>query len=194
MAGQTPLASRPARWHGVGQLPAMPLTRLWSAARPADQPSWGMGMRQGEALAEGFYWYAEKLMGLREHYQEPAGSPAHLRPSRRPRLFGRLHPHRRASGHGKGTGQNPSEALRSYQTAARAGNYLAYVFIARLLSCTEHFPRAEPSANRNMTGLLRKGPDFDGRPHPFGNARTAFAEPPDESDDALTNDRYTARA
>ena len=96
--------------------------------------------------------------------------------------------------HGKGTGQNPSEALRSYQTAARAGNYLAYVFIARLLSCTEHFPRAEPSANRNMTGLLRKGPDFDGRPHPFGNARTAFAEPPDESDDALTNDRYTARA
>src|SRR4051794_5566662 len=102
-------------------------------------------MSQGEALAEGFYWYAEKLIW---GYEDTTKNPQEaLRFYRQAADLGFSDAYIRIGElqeHGKGTGQNPSEALRSYQTAARAGNYLAYAFIARLLSRTEHLPRAEP--------------------------------------------------
>src|SRR3954454_17698083 len=102
-------------------------------------------MSQGEALAKGFYWYAEKLMwGYEDITKDPEEA---LRFYRQAADLGFSDAYIRIGElqeHGKGTGQNPREALRSYQTAATAGNYLASAFIARLLSRTEHFPRAEP--------------------------------------------------
>jgi TPR repeat protein len=101
-------------------------------------------MSDSEALAEGFYWYAEKLMWGYEHvnpnpeeafrfYRQAADlgfSDAMIR-------MGEL------LEHGKGVAQNAIDALIQYQKAAKAGIFLGWGFMARLLSRTKHYPKAE---------------------------------------------------
>jgi Sel1 repeat len=103
-----------------------------------------MSGAEGKALAEGFYWYAEKLMwgyedtpknpqeALRFYKQAAAleWSDAHIR-------IGQLHEY------GKGTSQDAAAALASYQKAAAAGNFFAHAFIAKLLSRTPHAEKAD---------------------------------------------------
>jgi TPR repeat protein len=99
---------------------------------------------ESNALAEGFYWYAEKLMWGYENvtpnpeeafrfYRQAADlgfSDAMIR-------MGEL------LEHGKGVAQNAKDALVQYQKAANAGNFLGWGFIARFLSRTKHHPKAE---------------------------------------------------
>ena len=78
----------------------------------------------GSALAEGFYWYAEKLMW---GYEDMARNPEEaLRFYRQAADLGLSDAHIRIGQlqeYGKGTAQSPSEALMSYQRAAEAGNW-----------------------------------------------------------------------
>jgi TPR repeat protein len=94
---------------------------------------------QAQALAEGFYRHAEKLMWGDEDtaknldealrlYRQAADlgfADAYIR-------IGELHEYR------TGTAQNVTEALLSYQRAIKAGNFYGYAFIAMLLSRTSH--------------------------------------------------------
>jgi TPR repeat protein len=87
------------------------------------------------ALAEGLYWYAEKLLwgyeGVEKDYSEAfrlfrqaadlGFSDAHLR-------IGQLHEY------GKGTERDTSAALVSYRTAVEAGNFFGFAFLAKLVS------------------------------------------------------------
>jgi TPR repeat protein len=94
---------------------------------------------QAQALAEGFYRHAEKLMrgdndtakNLEEalrFYRQAADlgfADAYIR-------IGELHEYR------KGTAQDATEARLSYQQAVKAGNFYGYAFMAMLLSRTSH--------------------------------------------------------
>jgi TPR repeat protein len=98
----------------------------------------------GTALAEGFYWYAEKLMW---GYEGTTKNPAEaLRLYRQSAALGFSDAHIRIGElleYGKGTKANPNDALVSYQKATKAGNFLAYAFIAKLISRTKHRSRAD---------------------------------------------------
>jgi TPR repeat protein len=94
---------------------------------------------EGNALADGIYWMAEKLawahddvrpdpreaMQLYRQSAELGFSDAHIR-------IGELQEH------GKGTERSPQQALASYREALRLGNPLGYAFLGRLLSRSEH--------------------------------------------------------
>jgi hypothetical protein len=98
----------------------------------------------GSALAEGLYWYAEKLMwgyeGVEKNYSEALNlfrqaadlgfSDAHLR-------VGQLHEY------GKGTERNASAALGCYRTAVEAGNFFGFAFLANLVFRSSHNARAQ---------------------------------------------------
>jgi hypothetical protein len=43
---------------------------------------------------------------------------------------------------GKGTTRDPAAAFKSYLAAAKAGNFVALVFLAKLLSQTRHLEKA----------------------------------------------------
>ena len=89
----------------------------------------------GTALAEGLYWYAEKLLwgyeGVEKDHKEAfklfrqaadlGFSDAHLR-------VGQLHQY------GKGTERDTRAALVSYRTAVEAGNFFGFAFLAKLVS------------------------------------------------------------
>lgn len=49
-----------------------------------------------------------------------------------------------ASESGKGIKSNPNDAIVSYLKSAKAGNFLAYAFIAKLISRTAHYAKGEP--------------------------------------------------
>jgi len=100
--------------------------------------------KRGMALAEGFYWMAERFMWGSEDtptdpvealklYKQAAElgvSDAHIR-------IGELYEH------GRGVAQNAAEALASYQRAAETGNFFADAFIANLFSRTAHAEKAQ---------------------------------------------------
>src|SRR5688572_25152499 len=108
----------------------------------------------GSALAEGFYWHAEKLMwgyeGVEKNHEEAFKlfrqaanlglSDAHLR-------IGHLHEY------GRGTARDPNAALVSYQIAAEAGNFYAFAFMAKLVSRSSHVGRAEVLWDRFFSAL-----------------------------------------
>ena len=112
----------------------------------------------GKALAEGFYWYAEKLMW---GYENVAPNPeeafrfyrqaADLDFSDAMIRMGELLEHR------KGVAQNAKDALVQYQKAANAGNFLGWGFIARLLSRTKHHPKAEAYWDLFFRSLEERG-------------------------------------
>jgi TPR repeat protein len=94
--------------------------------------------REGSALAEGFYWMAEKLAwgyedtepDLVEAYKlfrqagELGFSDALIR-------VGELQEH------GKGTPRDPNAPVRSYIAAAKDGNFFAFAYLASALTQTD---------------------------------------------------------
>src|ERR1700730_9737085 len=108
----------------------------------------------GTALAEGLYWYAEKLLwgyeGVEKDYNEAfklfqqaadlGFSDAHLR-------IGQLHEY------GKGTERDSSAALLSYRTAVEAGNFFGFAFLANLVSRGSHNARAQALWDRFIAAL-----------------------------------------
>jgi TPR repeat protein len=108
----------------------------------------------GTALAEGFYWYAEKLMW---GYEGTTKNPAEaLRLYRQAAALGFSDAQIRIGElleYGKGTKANPNDAIVSYLKAAKAGNFLAYAFIAKLISRTVHYEKAEPFWRKFVDGL-----------------------------------------
>ncbi len=99
---------------------------------------------KGTALADGLYWYAEKLNWGYEDveknptealrlYKQAAGlgsSDALIR-------LGELYEM------GRGTERDPALALASYQQAIEAGSFLGHGFIAKFLSTTAHPEKAD---------------------------------------------------
>ena len=97
-----------------------------------------------KALAEGFYWYAEKLMWGYENVTP--NPPEAFRFYRQAADLGFSDAMIRMGElleHGKGVTQDAKEALIQYQKAAKAGNFLGWAFMARLFSRTKHHPQAE---------------------------------------------------
>ena len=104
----------------------------------------------GAALAEGFYWYAEKLMwgyeGIEKNPQEA------LRVYRQAADLGFSDAFIRIGliyEYGKGAPQSANEAALSYRSAIEAGNFLAFAFMAKLLRVplTETKPRVSGGAS-----------------------------------------------
>jgi TPR repeat protein len=110
--------------------------------------------RQDSALAEGFYWMAEKFAwgyedvepNLVEAYKlfRQAGdlgfSDALIR-------VGELQEH------GKGTARDLNAAVRSYLAAAKEGNFFAFAYLARMLSRSSHLGKAASVWNRFFAAL-----------------------------------------
>src|SRR4051794_23916541 len=101
-------------------------------------------MTNGSALAEGLYWYAEKLMWGYEGVEKNPEEAFKL--YRRAATLGFSDAAIRVGQlqeYGKGTDCDPRAAIRSYQAAAKAGNFHAFAFLAQLLSRTTHLEKAE---------------------------------------------------
>jgi TPR repeat protein len=110
--------------------------------------------RQDSALAEGFYWMAEKFAwgyedvepNLVEAYKlfRQAGdlgfSDALIR-------VGELQEH------GKGTARDLNAAVRSYLAAAKEGNFFAFAYLARMLSRSSHLEKAAHIGSRFFVAL-----------------------------------------
>src|SRR3954451_19469539 len=112
-----------------------------------DEAGFGEGLvmgDQGKALAEGLYWMAEKLMW---GYEDTDINPVEaFRVYKRAADLGfsdALIRMGELQEHGKGTEQSAAEALASYQRAVKAGNFLAYAYIAKLLARTQHSGKAD---------------------------------------------------
>ncbi len=110
--------------------------------------------KDGSALAEGLYWMAEKLAwgydDIEKDHAEAfklfrqaaslGSSDAHIR-------IGQLQEF------GKGTDRDLKAALKSYEAAAKSGNFLAFAYLGRLLSRSSHLEKAEVFWNRFLTAL-----------------------------------------
>ena len=82
-------------------------------------------------------------MGLRGH-RETQLRPSVISSGCGPWVLRCPNSHRRVAEYGKGTKANPNDALVSYLKAAKAGDFLAYAFMAKLISKTAHYSKAEP--------------------------------------------------
>ena len=58
--------------------------------------------------------------------------------------------------YGKGTSRDPIAALKSYAQAAKAGNFFALAFLAKLLSRSSHLEKAEDAWNKFFVALAAK--------------------------------------
>jgi TPR repeat protein len=125
----------------------------------------------GTALGEGLYLMAEKMWGYEDTDINPVEAfrvyerAADLGFSDALIRIGELQEH------GKGTEQNAAEALVSYQRAAKAGNFLAYAYIAKLLARTQHAGKADLSWSR-FFGVLELNPR-----HNFRRRHTRWPDP-----------------
>ena len=116
----------------------------------------------GLPLGEAMYWMAEKLawgyddivpnqgeaLKLYKQAAKLGFSDAHIR-------IGEFQQH------GKGTARDPNAALKSFDTAAKAGNYLAFAYLAALISRTSHLEQAQACWDRFFAKL------DNGSEHPF---------------------------
>lgn len=108
----------------------------------------------GSALAEGFYWYGEKLLWGYEDIEPDAAqalkffrqaaelgfSDAHIR-------IGELYQH------GKGVERNPKAALANFSKAAKAGNWLGVAYLAILVGHSRQADRADAVSDRFFAAL-----------------------------------------
>jgi len=105
-------------------------------------------------LAEAFYWMAEKLTWGYEDVEPDL--PEALKLFRQSADLGFSDALLRVGQfqeRGKGTARDPGAALKSYFAAAKAGNFVAPAFLAKLLSQTRHLEKAEALWNRFLTKL-----------------------------------------
>jgi TPR repeat protein len=100
--------------------------------------------REDSAVAEGFYWMAEKFAWGYEHVEPNLGEAYRL--FRRAADLGFSDALIRVGElqeHGRGTARDPDAAVRSYIAAARHSNFFAFAYLARMLSCGSHLGKAE---------------------------------------------------
>jgi TPR repeat protein len=108
----------------------------------------------GSALAEGFYWYGEKLLWGYEDIEPDAAealkffrqaaelgfSDAYIR-------IGELYQH------GKGVERDPKAAMANFSQAAKAGNWLGVAYLAILVGRSRQADRAEALWDRFFVAL-----------------------------------------
>ncbi len=100
--------------------------------------------KDGSALGEALYWMAEKLTwGYEDVEPNPAEALRLFRQSADLGFSDALIRIGQFQQQGTGTPRDPSAALKSYLAAARAGNFVALAFLAKLLSHSSHLERAD---------------------------------------------------
>jgi TPR repeat protein len=144
-----PLTTPPARCSDY-RLASSPLREIEPSRRENGVAESGQGLPRGEAL----YWMAEKLAwgydDVQQNYVEA------LKLFRQAADLGFTDAYIRIGElqeHGKGTELDPGAAVKSYQSAAAAGNFLGYAYLAKLLSRTKHLEHAEKTWDRFFAAL-----------------------------------------
>ena len=100
--------------------------------------------KDGSALGEALYWMAEKLTwGYEDVEPDPAEALKLFRQSADLGFSDALIWIGQLQQQGRGTACNPSAALKSYLAAAKAGNFVALAFLAKLLSHSSQLERAD---------------------------------------------------
>lgn len=111
-------------------------------------------MNSNNALADGLFWYAEKLMWGYEDTAKDQGEAFRL--YKQAAALGSADAHLRVGlllEHGKGTDKDPTEALKSYKAAMDLGNIFALAAIAQLLTRARQIKRAEAFWERFFASL-----------------------------------------
>ena len=110
--------------------------------------------QQGSALGEAFYWMAEKLAWGYEDIKPNISEAFKLFQQAAdlgfPDALIRLGQLQES---GKGIERDPNAALKSYAEAAKAHNYYALAFIAKLLARSSHLEKAEAIWRRFFVAL-----------------------------------------
>ena len=100
--------------------------------------------KDGLPLGEALYWMAEKLTwGYEDVEPDPAEALKLFRQSADLGFSDALIRIGQLQQQGKGTVCDPSVALKNYLAAAKAGNFVALAFLAKLLSQTSQLERAD---------------------------------------------------
>jgi len=108
------------------------------------------GLPPGEAL----YWMAEKLTwGYEDVEPAPAEGLKFFRQSADLGFSDALIRIGQLQQQGKGTPRDLDAALKSYLAAAKAGNIVAFAFLAKLLSRSSHLEKADALWNRFFAAL-----------------------------------------
>src|SRR4029077_11288163 len=110
--------------------------------------------KDGLALGEAFYWMAEKLTwGYEDVEPDPAEAIKLFRQSADLGFSDALIRIGQLQQQGKGTARDPSAALQSYLAAAKAGNFVALAFLAKVLSHSSRLETADALWNRFFAKL-----------------------------------------
>lgn len=110
--------------------------------------------KDGLALGEALYWMAKKLTwGYEEVEPDPVEALKLFRQSADLGFSDALIRIGQLQQQGKGTARDPSAALRSYLAAAKAGNFVALAFLAKLLSHSSQLERANDLWDRFFAKL-----------------------------------------
>lgn len=110
--------------------------------------------REGSVLGEGLYWMAEKLTwGYEDIEPEPVEALKLFRQSADLGFSDALIRIGQLQQQGKGTARDPKAALKNYLAAAKAGNFVALAFLAKLLSHSSQLERANDLWDRFFAKL-----------------------------------------
>jgi TPR repeat protein len=110
--------------------------------------------KDGVVLGEALYWMAEKLTwGYEDVEPDPAEAVKLFRQSADLGFSDALIRIGQLQQQGKGTARDPSAALKSYLAAAKAGNFAALAFLAKLLSHSTDLEKADALWNRFLKKL-----------------------------------------
>ena len=108
--------------------------------------------KDGAVLGEALYWMTEKLTwGYEDVEPDPTEALRLFRQSADLGFSDALIRIGQLQQQGNGTTRDPSAAFNSYLAAAKAGNFVALAFLAKLLSQTRHLER-----QCSLGPLLRK--------------------------------------
>jgi TPR repeat protein len=98
---------------------------------------------EDSALVEALYWMAEKLTwGYEDVQPDPVEALKLFRQSAELGFSHALNRIGQLRQQGKGTARDPKAALKNYVAVAKAGNFAALAFLARLLSYSSQLERA----------------------------------------------------
>jgi TPR repeat protein len=110
--------------------------------------------KDGLVLGEALFWMAEKLTwGYEDVEPDPAEALKLFRQSADLGFSDALIKIGQMQQQGKGTACDPSAALKNYLAAAKAGNFAALAFLARLLSYSSQLERANALWDRFFAKL-----------------------------------------
>ncbi len=100
--------------------------------------------KDGSAQGEALYWMSEKLTwGYEDVEPDPAEALKLFRQSADLGFSHALIRFGQFQQHGNGTARDLSAAVKSYLEAAKAGNFVALAFLAKLVSHSSHPEKAD---------------------------------------------------